>query len=322
MLTEKPKGAEAAKPATHHAAPPTDELVAYFEGDYVSLKDANVNIMTHAFMYGTAVFEGIRAYWNEDQGVLYGLKLREHMERIRRNAGILLMHDLPPVDELVRIVVETVRRNGFREDAYIRPCYYKAGQSIGVRLHNLPHRADRARAAVRQLRRHGQRPPGHDLDLASQRGRRAAGARQDRRRLREHGVPEVRGRAQRLRRGARPHGRRPRVGGVGREHVRRPRRRPHDPAGERRHPRGRHPQGDPGARRGLRDPDRAALDRPLRDLRRRRDVPVRHGRPARAGDRARPPPDRRRRHRPDHASSSTRRTTPRSAAGTRASPTG
>jgi branched-chain amino acid aminotransferase len=139
MLTEKPKGEAATKPTAHHAAPSTDELVAYFEGDYVPLRDANVNIMTHAFMYGTAVFEGIRAYWNAEQGVLYGLKLREHMERIRRNAGILLMHELPAVDELVRIVVETVRRNGFREDAYIRPCYYKAGRSIGVRLHNLSH---------------------------------------------------------------------------------------------------------------------------------------------------------------------------------------
>jgi branched-chain amino acid aminotransferase len=139
MLTEKPKGEAATKPAAHHAGPSTDDLVAYFEGEYVALRDANVSIMTHAFMYGTAVFEGIRAYWNEDQGVLYGLKLREHMERIRRNAGILLMRDLAPVDELVRIVVETVRRNGFREDAYIRPCYYKSGSAIGVRLHNLPH---------------------------------------------------------------------------------------------------------------------------------------------------------------------------------------
>ena len=139
MLTEKPKDEAATKAAAHHAAPSTDELVAYFEGEYVALRDANVSIMTHAFMYGTAVFEGIRAYWNEDQGVLYGLKLREHMERIRRNAGILLMRDLAPVDELVRIVVETVRRNGFREDAYIRPCYYKSGSAIGVRLHNLPH---------------------------------------------------------------------------------------------------------------------------------------------------------------------------------------
>jgi branched-chain amino acid aminotransferase len=140
MLTEKPKETAAAPaPATHGAPASLDDVIAYFEGEYVPLKDAKVSIMTHAFMYGTAVFEGIRAYWNEDQGRLYGLKLREHMERIRRNAGMLLMHDLPPVDELVRIVTETIRRNDFRGDAYIRPVIYKSGMSIGVRLHNLPH---------------------------------------------------------------------------------------------------------------------------------------------------------------------------------------
>ena len=140
MLTEKAKGEHAPAPASSHGAPiSTDGAVAYFEGEYLPLVDAKVSIMTHAFMYGTAVFEGIRAYWNAEQGVLYGLKLREHMERIRRNAGMLLMDDLPPVDELVRIVVETARRNSFREDAYIRPCVYKSGQAIGVRLHKLPH---------------------------------------------------------------------------------------------------------------------------------------------------------------------------------------
>ena len=139
-LTEKAKDTPMASPRDAHGAPPsTDDLVAYFEGKYVALRDANVSIMTHSFMYGTAVFEGIRAYWNAEQRKLYGLKLREHMERIRRNAGMLLMHELPPVDDLVRIVVETTRRNAFREDAYIRPCVYKSGQSIGVRLHKLPH---------------------------------------------------------------------------------------------------------------------------------------------------------------------------------------
>ena len=139
MLTEKAKDAPATSSASHGAPASTDDLVAYFQGDYVALRDANVNIMTHAFMYGTAVFEGIRAYWNADQGMLYGLKLREHMERIRRNAGMLLMTDLPPVDELVRIVVETIRRNHFEQDAYVRPCFYLSGRSIGVRLHGLPH---------------------------------------------------------------------------------------------------------------------------------------------------------------------------------------
>ncbi|MEA2673598.1 MAG: branched-chain amino acid aminotransferase [Chloroflexota bacterium] len=139
MLTEKAKDAPAATTTSHGAPASTDDLVAYFQGDYVPLRDANVSIMTHAFMYGTAVFEGIRAYWNADQGVLYGLKLREHMERIRRNAGMLLMTDLPPVDELVHIVVETIRRNQFEQDAYVRPCFYLSGKSIGVRLHGLPH---------------------------------------------------------------------------------------------------------------------------------------------------------------------------------------
>src|SRR5215212_8930718 len=139
MLTEKPTTEAPAVPAAHATSPSTDDLITYFQGGSVPLRDANVNIMTHAFMYGTAVFEGIRAYWNEEQGVLYGLKLREHMERIRRNAGMLLMTDLPPVDELVGIVVETIKRNGFRTDVYIRPCFYKSGTSIGVRLHNLPH---------------------------------------------------------------------------------------------------------------------------------------------------------------------------------------
>jgi branched-chain amino acid aminotransferase len=137
MLTEKSDAAPA--PATHHAPAPgsLDELVCYFEGEWVAMRDAKVSIMTHAFMYGTATFEGIRGYWNEDQGKLYGLKLGEHVERIRQSCRILLMQDVPSVDELTRLIVETVRRNGFREDVYIRPSFYKSTSAIGVRLHDL-----------------------------------------------------------------------------------------------------------------------------------------------------------------------------------------
>jgi len=144
MLTQKTKdepAARAAAPAEKAAAPQTspDEYIAYFEGKWVPLKDAKISIMTHAFMYGTSTFEGIRAYWNADHGVMYGLKLREHMERIRRNAAMLLMTGLPSVDELVGIVVETIRQNDFQHDCYVRPVFYKSSQVIGVRLHNLEH---------------------------------------------------------------------------------------------------------------------------------------------------------------------------------------
>jgi branched-chain amino acid aminotransferase len=137
MTTETQADAPAASP--HHAPMPgsLDDLTCYFEGQFVQLKDAKISIMTHAFMYGTATFEGIRAYWNEDQGRLYGLKVREHVERIRQSSRILLMKDVPSVDELTRLILETVRRNGFREDVYIRPSFYKSTKAIGVRLHDL-----------------------------------------------------------------------------------------------------------------------------------------------------------------------------------------
>ena len=141
MTTETTSGSAGATPApsTHHAPTPgsLDDLICYFEGDFVPMRDAKVSIMTHAFMYGTATFEGIRAYWNADQERLYGLKVREHVERIRQSCRILLMKDIPSVDELTRLILETVRRNGFREDVYIRPSFYKSTKAIGVRLHDL-----------------------------------------------------------------------------------------------------------------------------------------------------------------------------------------
>ena len=148
MLTHKAKPAATAKSgAVASESPATaprnlDDLICYFEGAYVPMRDANVSIMTHAFMYGTATFEGIRAYWNAEQQQLYGLFVHEHVERIRKSARILLMDPVPSVDELVSIIVETVRRNHFREDAYIRPSFYKSTRAIGVRLHHLEHQLD------------------------------------------------------------------------------------------------------------------------------------------------------------------------------------
>jgi branched-chain amino acid aminotransferase len=140
MLTQKPSDAPsetatAAKPA----ARAVEDLVTYFEGDWVPMRDAKVSIMTHAFMYGTATFEGIRGYWNAEHEQLYILFLQEHVERIRQSARILLMDDVPSTEQLSDIILETVRRNAFREDVYIRPSFYKSTRAIGVRLHHLEH---------------------------------------------------------------------------------------------------------------------------------------------------------------------------------------
>jgi branched-chain amino acid aminotransferase len=122
-----------------HAATvqPTAELWAFFRGEFVPLRDANVNVMTHAFNYGTAVFEGVRAYWNSDEEQLFALDLIPHFRRIRASAGLLMMEVRQSPEELAEITVELLRRNGLREDVYIRPLVYKSSETIGVRLHNL-----------------------------------------------------------------------------------------------------------------------------------------------------------------------------------------
>ena len=58
---------------------------AYFQGNIVPLSEAKIGVMTHAFNYGTAVFEGIRGNWNEEAQTTYLFRVREHFERL--NAG-------------------------------------------------------------------------------------------------------------------------------------------------------------------------------------------------------------------------------------------
>ena len=110
---------------------------AYFEKRFVPLSEAKVGVMTHAFNYGTAVFEGVRGNWNEAHGELYLFKLREHVQRIRQSAKIMRLSTPLDEDVMVEVITDLVRRNDYREDIYVRPIIYKSSQQIGVRVHNL-----------------------------------------------------------------------------------------------------------------------------------------------------------------------------------------
>lgn len=110
---------------------------AFFKGQIVPIEDAKISIMTHAFNYGTGCFEGIRAYWNENEKQLFIFQLIEHYERFLRSSRILLMNLPFTAERLSEITVELVRKEGYREDTYIRPLAFKSDEIIGVRLHNL-----------------------------------------------------------------------------------------------------------------------------------------------------------------------------------------
>src|SRR5262249_8615477 len=128
ILSEAPRGSEAGKVCYPTGAPQKEErrmekegILAYFGGRQVPLADARVSVLTHAFLYGTAVFEGIRGYRSPTgEGVLI-FRLQEHYQRLERSCRILAISLSVDVDGLCRITTDLVAANRFREDIYIRP---------------------------------------------------------------------------------------------------------------------------------------------------------------------------------------------------------
>jgi branched-chain amino acid aminotransferase len=109
-------------------------LIVYFDGRYMPMCDARVGILTHALHYGTGVFEGIRAYWDETRQQLFAFRANEHYARWIQNCGILRIQIPLSPEELTAITLEILRRNAFRTDVYIRPLAYKSAERVGVSL--------------------------------------------------------------------------------------------------------------------------------------------------------------------------------------------
>jgi branched-chain amino acid aminotransferase len=114
-----------------------DTKFVFMNGKFIPASEANVSIMTHGLSYGTGCFEGIRGYMADDRQQVYIFRAREHFERLHRSCRILNMQLPYSVDELIDISTELIRRNGQREDVYLRPFIFKADEIIGVRLHGL-----------------------------------------------------------------------------------------------------------------------------------------------------------------------------------------
>jgi branched-chain amino acid aminotransferase len=106
------------------------DALAFFRGQMVPLSEAKVSVMTHALHYGTAVFEGIRGNWSDDQGKMFVFRMREHYQRFLQGCRIMLL-DIPyDVDDLCRITTELLQSCGYRQDVYIRPLAYKSEERV------------------------------------------------------------------------------------------------------------------------------------------------------------------------------------------------
>ena len=97
----------------------------WLDGSLVTWRDAKLHVLTHALHYGSAVFEGARAYGGEV------FKLTEHSQRLVDSASALdfeIPFSVAEIDDACR---EAVKANNL-VDAYVRPIAWRGSEQMGV----------------------------------------------------------------------------------------------------------------------------------------------------------------------------------------------
>ncbi len=109
------------------AAQPFDKLdgVIWMDGEYVKWADAKVHVLTHALHYGSAVFEGERAYGGEI------FELTAHTQRLHDSAKIIGFEIPYSVETINQACNELLVRQRLT-DAYVRPIAYRGSEQMGV----------------------------------------------------------------------------------------------------------------------------------------------------------------------------------------------
>ena len=107
----------------------------WIDGKMVDWKDANIHVLSHVVHYGTSVFEGIRAYKNENGVAVF--RLKEHVKRLFDSAKVYKI-DIPfTQDEIADAILQTVRENNL-DGCYIRPIVFRGYGELGVNPLNCP----------------------------------------------------------------------------------------------------------------------------------------------------------------------------------------
>jgi branched-chain amino acid aminotransferase len=108
----------------------------WMNGEFIDWEKANVPILAHALHYGTAVFEGIRAYKTSDGLSIF--RLKEHMRRLNDSAHAYVMALPYSESDLCEATTALLAKNEMHEETYIRPIAFKAEGGIDLDFRKIP----------------------------------------------------------------------------------------------------------------------------------------------------------------------------------------
>lgn len=90
------------------------------DGQLVLYEEATVHTLSAAVKYAIGVFEGLRAYWNEEHGELYAFRVRDHLHRLLRSMRVSRIPGAENTLALEEQLVSLIQANELREDLHLR----------------------------------------------------------------------------------------------------------------------------------------------------------------------------------------------------------
>ncbi|MEM7583235.1 MAG: branched-chain amino acid transaminase [Acidobacteriota bacterium] len=113
----------------------TPTQLIWHNGKLVPWERATVHVLAHGLHYGSAVFEGIRAYATPDGPAVF--RLEDHIRRLHESARIYRMPMPFSAAELEAACCEVLRANRL-SNAYLRPIAYRGLGALSVSPEGTP----------------------------------------------------------------------------------------------------------------------------------------------------------------------------------------
>ncbi|MGC8849539.1 MAG: branched-chain amino acid transaminase [Candidatus Bathyarchaeia archaeon] len=102
----------------------------WMDGEFVAWDEAKIHVLSHALHYGTGVFEGIRAYWNGSNLLVF--RLRDHIQRFINSMKIHWMNLPYGPEDLIEVILTLLKKNRLKTSSYIRPIAFRGLGEFGL----------------------------------------------------------------------------------------------------------------------------------------------------------------------------------------------
>ncbi len=111
--------------------PKSNLRIMFYDGKFLPEEEVKISPTAHALHYGTGCFEGIRAYFSENEKALLVFRLEDHYKRFFYSCKSLFIKLPESIKELAKITVDLLQKNYSETDIYIRPLAFKSDAAVG-----------------------------------------------------------------------------------------------------------------------------------------------------------------------------------------------